>query len=380
MALQRASKLLRGQPVEEARIQIERAKARMRAAAYTRGIRETSVGLRLLGDLETPEVVRVRAQLRAIRANLRLYQGRAREAITIALDAVEDAQATGNLTALSVAYMALDGSFQMIGEPEKAVHELLAVAIYEQLGETRRLGLCEANLGVQAYADGRWNEATEWYERARAHCLAAGDRTTPALIAANLGEVLCSRGELDAAEHLLREARQSLRAARAIPYALFAEIQLARIMLERGQVEEALARLEEITAEAATLEHALIRLEAATYFAVALRASGSPSAGIDVLAAAVAGAGDEAAMLSVTVDRIHALCLLDLGRCDEAEELLEGALGAALRQGMIYEQLLVRRAQAELKGLGADDSVHGSEELQEIERLLQLLGLDSVSR
>ena len=346
-ALRHASRLLKGEPVERARIQMERAKARMRATSYGQGVRETTVGLRLVEGIDSPQAESVKASLMATRANLRLYQGRARQAIKNGEQAVIVAQRSGNLTALSVAYMALDGAFQLIGEPEKAVNERKAVEIYAKLGETRRLGLCEANLGVQAYADGRWDEALDWYARAQADCLAAGDRTIAAVVSANLGEVLCSRGDLGQAEAVLREARQTLRAAGAIPYALFAEIQLSRIRLEQGEVADALQRLEAITAEAATLEHAVVRIESATYLALALRAAGDPSTGLSHLSAAVAAAGDEAALLSVSADRVRALCLLDLGRLEEAEELLGEALRAAIRQGMLYEQLLIRQARME---------------------------------
>ena len=75
------------------------------------------------------------------------------------------------LGALARAYAALDGSYQMLGEPEKAIHERMSIEIYTTLGDIRARGITEANLGVQAYADGRWTEAVDLYLRAQEDCL-----------------------------------------------------------------------------------------------------------------------------------------------------------------------------------------------------------------
>ena len=62
-----------------------------------------------------------------------------------------------------------------------------------------------------------------------------------------------------------------------------------------------------------------------------------------------------------------------LGRLEEAEVCLESALAGAVRQGLLYEQLLVYQARCELaRRRGAAPS---REEMQEVERLLHLLGL-----
>ena len=148
------------------------------------------------------------------------------------------------------AYTALDGSYQMLGQPEKAVHESMALEIYTTLGHTRSLGITELNLGVQAYSDGRWDEAVRLYERAQEDCSRAGDRQHTAIAGANLGELLVSRGDLDEAERVLTDARRVLRSSGFTPFALFAETQLARCALERGEAPEALASLSRIVEEA----------------------------------------------------------------------------------------------------------------------------------
>ena len=88
-----------------------------------------------------------------------------------------------------------------------------------------------------------------------------------------------------------------------------------------------------------------------------------------------AAAGEEAALLSVMVDRIRGLYLIALDRMEEADASLALALSAAMQQGMLYEQLLVRQARRDVADrLGRCTS---AEELGEIDRLLQLLRLDA---
>ena len=197
-ALRHATKLLSDDPAAQAETYENRTRARIRSGEYGRALRETTIGLRVAGG-DTPESAAARSRLQAQRAELRLLQGHPREAIAIALKAAEVGEQIGELEAVARAYTALDGAYQMLGQPEKATNERKAIAIWEELGRLRSVGIVELNLGVQAYADGNWDEAIDWYERSRTDCTAAGDRQNVAIASANLGEVLVSRGELDAA-------------------------------------------------------------------------------------------------------------------------------------------------------------------------------------
>ena len=217
-----------------------------------------------------------------MRSEIRTYQGRAREAIPLALAAADEARRAEELEALARAYMALDNSYQLLGEPEKAVHERMALEIYTTLGDTRSRGITEMNLGVQAYADGRWKEAEDLYRRAQEDC-GAGDRYNVVIAATNLGELLISRGQIEEAERLLVDARRVLRSSRYTAFALFAETQLARCALDRGEAARAVELLERIVAEATGVGFAALLLEGGIYLAHAHAQAGSPGAGLEVL-------------------------------------------------------------------------------------------------
>ena len=370
-AFRRATRLLPDDPVERARVFSLRTRARVRTGSYTLGLRETAAGLRLVEGLDGTAAIGARATLRAMRSEVRWLQGHPREAIVLAETAVDEARRAHELEALARAYTALDGSYQMLGQPEKAVHELMALEILRELGNTRWGGIVELNLGVQAYADGRWDEAVDWYLRAREDCARAGDRQHTAIAGANLGEVLISRGELVEAEKVLADARRVLRAAGATPFALFAETQLARWALERGDTPRAIASLSRIVEEAAAVGHAGIVLEITVYYAQAQARAGGAEVGLAALDAAAAAAGDEATLLAAPVERVRAECLWALGRHVQAWEHLERADAAARAQNLLYEQLLVRRARAGF----VDEAGKRAEELREADRLAQLLGI-----
>ena len=277
-----------------------------------------------------------------------MLQGRPREAIALAEAAVDDGQRADEFEALTHAYTALDGSYQMLGEPELAVHEWISLDIYTRLGHTRLRGITELNLGVQAYADGRWDAAADLYTSAEADCLAAGDRANAAIAATNLGELLVSRGSLVEAERELGEARRVLRSTGYIPFALFAETQLARIALARSDTETALEALTRIVEEAEGNAYAASALESALYFAQAATAAGRPEQGLAVLDDAARRAGSDAVLYSVPVDRVRGGALAALGRPDDAAESIERALAGARRQSLQYEELLALRARLDL--------------------------------
>ena len=102
------------------------------------------------------------------------------------------------------------------------------------MGNARSAGVYAYNVGGQSYAEGKWDEAVELYVRSHEDCLRAGDRNNAAYADASLAEVLIGRGQLDEAEHLLTDARRVLRSSSFAVFALFAEIQLARCALARG--------------------------------------------------------------------------------------------------------------------------------------------------
>ncbi|MGZ4315726.1 MAG: AAA family ATPase [Gaiellaceae bacterium] len=370
-ALRRATRLLADHPLEQARVHVLRARVRARTTSYPLALRETTSGLRLLDDREGASGVR--GSLHAMRAEIRWFQGHPREAVALARLAIDDVVGTEeveSLMALARAYTALDGSYRMLGQPELARHEHLALEIYERLGQLRLVGIQALNLGTSAYWYGRWDEAADLYRRASDDLVRSGDRQNAAAAACNLGELLVGRGQLDEAERVLTEARRVLRAMGATPWVLFVETQLARCALERGDVDKAAEALGRIIEDARGVGYAASVLEMTVYYAQAEAMAGRADAGLAAIEQAAAAAGDEAALYVAPLERARSVCLRLLGRDDESRACLDAALAVAEAQGQPYEQLLARSSRA-----GVMVGMEKDEELREVLRLAQLLGI-----
>ncbi|MGH3136540.1 MAG: adenylate/guanylate cyclase domain-containing protein [Gaiellaceae bacterium] len=371
-ALKAATKLLRDDPIAQAEVYEARALARYRLGSYSDALRETTAGLNRVASLTTPDARRVANSLLALRALIHLEQGKPREAIALAMIVVSEAEPLGPSFALARAYSVLDGSFLNLGEPEKAVNEVKAVEILREIGAARTAAIYESNLGVQAYAEGRWRDATSYYTHSRDELERLGDSTQAAFASANLGEVLISRGALHDAESVLSEARSVLRAAEQVTGSIFAEIQLARLALERGDVNGAVEDLTRVVEEAHTLGSASFTLEASIYLAEAHVQRGEAERALAVLAVAERTVGLESSPLAAHLARVRASASRETGDFQVASEQLDLALLIARRQGLLYEEAQTLQALADLASARGREQ-EAREALNEADRLVQRL-------
>ena len=257
-----AARLLTDSPVARAEVLLKRALAWARLGAYTAALRDTTAGRSSVKSVETAEARHSSNSLLALRAQILLQQGRPRDAIAIALEVVREAEPLGPSRALAQAYDALDGAYFELGQPEKAVHENQGSRdLSRDRGGTGGAAVIASNLGVSAYAEGRWREATEYYSHSRDELERLGDVTQAAFASANIGEVLISRGLLEEAETVLDEAQTILRAAEHVTGSIFAETQLARLALVRDDVDAAVESLGRIVDEAVAVGSAPFALE-----------------------------------------------------------------------------------------------------------------------
>jgi tetratricopeptide (TPR) repeat protein len=370
-ALKRATRLLKDDPVAQAEIYEARSVAWNRLGEYASSFRETTAGLERVAKLETPEATRAAHNLLALRAQIRLQQGRPREALEIAQQVVREAEGLEPTRALARAYSALDGAYLDLGEPELAVHEVKALEIYRELGAARWAAVIASNLGVTAYAEGRWRDATDYYTHSRDELERLGDSTQAAFAGANLGEVLISRGLLDAAATVLEDAKATLRAAQHVTGSIFAETQLARLAIERGSFDEAIEELTRVVEEAVAIGSPSYALEAWIYLAEAHALRGAGDTALAVLGEAEAR-GLDSSPLAAHLARVRSRALEGTGDVDGAAAELEKAVAVARRQRLLYDELLALRALAVVAAAQGRE-VDAREALDEAGRLAQRL-------
>ena len=367
-----AARLLKDDAVARAEILLKRAIAWARLGSYSAALRDTTAGLDSVKSLDTAEAKNSSNSLLALRAQVLLQQGRPREAIAIATEVVREAEPLGPSRALAIAYDALDGAYFELGEPEKAVHEIKALEIYREIGAARAAAVIASNLGVTAYAEGRWREASDYYTHSRDELERLGDATQAAFASANLGEVLISRGLLDEAEKVLDDARATLRAAEHLTGSIFAETQLARLALVRGSTETAVEDLARLVEEAASIGSTAFGLEASIYLAGAHVQDGDSERALGVLADAERTFGLDSSPLVAHLARVRASALRETGDLEGAREQLALALTIARRQRLLYEEEQTLRASADLASfVGREDEMR--EALDEADRLAQRL-------
>jgi hypothetical protein len=153
---------------------------------------------------------------------------------------------------------------------------------------------------------------------------------------------------LDQAEVVLQEARRVLRGQKVVGFALFAETQLGRLALERGDTPGAVSALTGVIDEAINIDQDFFAIDASVHLADALSRSGAPTDSLEVVDRALEIAGDEAALYEVPLERLRAGALLATGRSEEALVRIENALMSAREQRLVYEEalLLVLKAKA----------------------------------
>ena len=326
-------------------------------------LRETALGLSLVENVDSPAARRVKARLLAFRAAVLGEQLRARETLRVAKQAVIEAERAGEREALAHAYTHLDEAYQALGMRDQADHELMALEIFEELGDLSNIALAAANLGVQASADGRWDDAIAYYARAQEVSRRAGNDFHAAAAAANLGEVLINRGRLDEAEELLTEARRVLRAQKLVLFSLFAEGQLGRLAMERGDHDAAIAQLSKVIDEALEAGQSYVAVDISVHLADAHLRARDPEAALKVVERGQELAGEDIVLYEVPFDRLRATALILLGDFDEAARLVDRALVSAREQRLVYEEGLLLSIRASLGGEDADADAEQAERL-----------------
>ncbi|HVF74000.1 MAG TPA: tetratricopeptide repeat protein [Acidimicrobiales bacterium] len=331
---------------------------RERWGRYADGLRWYTRGEQLLASLPAgADATRAAGRMALGRAACRYRQGRYRDCLAPLEAAVAAASAVDDLRTLGNAYYMLDNVHTDLGTGEGARFRERALEIFEELGDVWRQANVFNNLGVDAYYEGRWDDALAHYRRCRDLFARSGDTVQVGSADNNIGEVLSDQGRLVEAEPLFAEALAVFRATRSPDWVAVVTANLGRLAVRAGRFAEGEALLVEAREEFRRLRADAFLLEAEARLAerAVLAGVAAPGCVDDVRRAAVRAGGMP--VLLAMLDRLDGWALAQAGRVLEAIDRLEASLARAEAAGADYEAALAYEGLARVGRLADDERV-----------------------
>jgi class 3 adenylate cyclase/tetratricopeptide (TPR) repeat protein len=332
-AYRRARRLLGGeQPV----LLHKEGLIRERSSAYPQALRWYR---RALAAAEPPgsdaQPSRVALEIRLSYAGVRFRQGELGDCIEWCNDVVRHALARDELGALAHAYYLLHLAYTSSGDPNRVAFRGLALPIYQELGDLMGQANVLNNLGIDAYYEGRWDEALDLYGRSQAARERIGDVVGAATIVNNIGEIKSDQGHYAEAEALFSEARDVCARAGARFLAALAESNLGRLAARMGRFAEAEDALQQALGEFRDLNARSFVVETKARLAEKSVLAGDAVVALERADEALAAvdAGDGGAVVAGMLHRLRGYALIRSGAFDEAAEALEESIRTATAEG-----------------------------------------------
>ena len=327
-------------------------------------------------------------EIRLSYAGVRFRQGEFADCIDWCNRVVEEALASDDLRAVAHAYYLLHLAYTSSGDPNRIAFRGLALPVYEELGDLLGEANVLNNLGIDAYYEGRWDEALDLYGRSQSVRDRIGDVVGAATIANNIGEIKSDQGHYEAAEALFTEARDVCTRAGARFLAALAVSNLGRLAARTGRFDDAEELLEDALAEFRDLNARSFVLETSARLAEKAVLAGETAKALRVADETLraveehgAGAG---AVASVMLHRLRGFALMQSGDLDAAALALE----ESTRSGQAdadpdaevesYELALTLDAAARLSQLRGGDDDGAAERSKAILRRLGVVSRPTV--
>ena len=243
-----AYRLRKGNPVDQASLLLKRARVEEKLGKYHRALRWAARARKAVKGLNDREAVRQAAQASTLSAVVLQVEGRQLDALRWARRGVAAAEAADAQNALGEAYHVMGWAFGVLGKEGARQLYHRSLEAYQRSGNVVRQAGVLSNLGVVCQWEGSWDEALSYYERSRDESLKIGSTINAGVARINIAEILIDRGELAEAEELLLETLPLWKASRHRYFLGACLSLLGRVSLRAGRLDEAIKRLEEARA------------------------------------------------------------------------------------------------------------------------------------
>ena len=325
-------------PVQQAEMLARVARAQDRMGARVSALRTVTRARRLVADVADADGRRVRVRLDNLTSVIRLGQEKAALGRQFAMRAAEGARGVDDPETLVQALMGIDHADLIMGRQVDGHNTREALDICVRHGFRARESVARANLGGYAFLAGRWDEAIDWYRSSRAVAVSAGNASGAAETDVNLADVLLSRGEVREAEHVLNDAVRVLRASGMDWEAAYGGMLMARCRLAQGDLAAAETEVTRALDVFHGLDTRMTALEASLVYAEIASAKGQFAEALAIVDEAESAAGEEAGPLGPRSAVQRAVAQIGLGRSDEAQIVVESGLLLAREMGMVQEE------------------------------------------
>jgi predicted ATPase/class 3 adenylate cyclase len=336
----------------QAELMLKEGLLREEQGAYAEALRWYARGEQAAASIaDADERARREVELKRARAQARFRQGRYDEALVLASMVIERATGLHDMRDLAHAYYLAHMIHTFRGDEERHAFRGLALPIFEEIGDLVGQASVLNNLGIEAYYEGRWDEARDLYERSRALRERIGDAINVATTTNNIGEIESDQGRFDEAEQSFRETLRIVEAAGHLLLTAVARGNLGRVASRVGRYDEADELLRGAAEQLEDIGAAPFAVELQARHAELRGLRGDDPAAVVAAADAAARRLDEAgvpAAVRVLLERVRGVALVRAGRSVEARASLAEALDVAERAHADYEIALTLRAIARL--------------------------------
>ena len=344
-----ARRLVAGEALKESELMLKRSQLEHKLGKYPQAMSWAMRAGKAVEGLPGAEHARQAARSSAWYANVLQAAGRTAAAMRSAERAIREAESTDDAEALGAACFVMGWAHGVLGKPGAEPFLQRALEAYRRSGNLLRQAALLSNLGVICQWEGRWDEALSYYERARTDFEKLGSSIDATLARMNLAEILSDRGELDEAQSLLQEALLVWRASR-YRYLLGGCLWLlGRVSLRAGRIDEALARLQEARSLflAVKVEEEVLDVDAriAECKLFAGDTDGSVSWVNDAFARARASKYNGKA--TSVLERVRGHALMQRGDYANARKALEASLASARARSDLQDIMLALHSMVE---------------------------------
>ena len=304
---------------------------RERSSEYPQALRWYRRALAAIEPQGDGKPSRLALEIRLSYAGVRFRQGEFADCIEWCNKVVQDALPNDELGALAHAYYLLHLAYTASGDPNRLAFRGLALPIYEEVGDLLGQANVLNNLGIDAYYDGRWDDALDLYGRSQAARDRIGDVVGAATIANNIGEIKSDQGRYEEAEKLFIEARDVCERAGSRFLAALAESNLGRLATRTGRFEEAEELLQHALDEFRDLHARSFVVETQARLAEKAVLAGDAGQALERAdeTLATVDQADGGAVVAAMLHRLRAYALMQSGARDDAARALEESLRCA---------------------------------------------------